>query len=266
MRDRICSIIERADGDDFLSKFYDYFIMVVALISLIPIMFRGSNFILEKIDVITVYILFFDYILRWMVFDKLSKKKAPWAFIIYPFTFFALVDFVSILPSLGLVAANQAFRALRVLRVFKVLHYSKSFTYVNNVFHKQKDMLLSVLLISVAYIFISALIMFAIEEKLNNFFEALYWATTALTTVGYGDVYPVTAVGRSISMFSSLFGIAVIALPAGIITSGFMEELHKEKDVKKSKEDIMREEMRAEIMEELKQSNQLNGGTHHEEG
>lgn len=257
MRKRIYTIVEKARDHDPLSKCYDYFIMVVALISLIPIMFRETNILLEKIDIITVYILFFDYILRWIVFDKISKKKSPWAFIIYPFTFFALVDLLSLLPSLGLVAANQAFRALRTLRVFKVLHYSKSFVYVSNVFRKEKDMLLSVLLIAVAYIFISALVMFTIEPKLPDFFAALYWATTALTTVGYGDVYPVTQIGRAISMLSSVFGIAVIALPAGIITSGFMEELNKDKERKRNHEkQILRDEIREELLEEIKEEQQ----------
>ena len=62
-------------------------------------------------------------------------------------------------------------------------------------------------------------------ESFNNFFEAIYWATVSLTTVGYGDIYPVTSVGRVITMISSVFGIAVVALPAGIITAGYMKEL-----------------------------------------
>ncbi len=86
-------------------------------------------------------------------------------------------------------------------------------------------------MIAIAYIFISALAMFAYEpDTFDSFFHALYWATTALTTVGYGDVYPVTDVGKLISMVSSLFGIAVIAMPAGIITSSFMEEISRDKE------------------------------------
>ncbi len=78
------------------------------------------------------------------------------------------------------------------------------------------------------YIFVSGLIMFVNEpETFDNFFDALYSATTALTTVGYGDVYPTTDLGKFISMASSLFGIAVIALPAGIITGGFLEQIRQ---------------------------------------
>ncbi|MBR1897191.1 MAG: two pore domain potassium channel family protein, partial [Pyramidobacter sp.] len=62
-----------------------------------------------------------------------------------------------------------------------------------------------------------------------TFFDAIYWATVSLTTVGYGDLYPITTVGRLVAMISSLFGIAIVALPAGIITAGYMEELQKDR-------------------------------------
>lgn len=67
------------------------------------------------------------------------------------------------------------------------------------------------------------------NDSFNNFFEALYWATTALTTVGYGDIYPKTMLGRIISMITSIFGIAVIALPSGVITANIVRELYKNK-------------------------------------
>lgn len=191
-------------------------------------MFKTSNAFLEMLDIITVYILFLDYIFRWIVYDYLLKRNSKKVFILYPFTPFAIVDLISLLPSLGLL--GPSFRILRVFRVFIVLHYSKTFVYISNVFKKEKKTLGYVLIITLAYIFVSALSMFTYEpDTFDSFFDALYWATTALTTVGYGDVYPVTDIGKFISMVSSLFGIAVIALPAGIVTAGFMEEINAEK-------------------------------------
>jgi voltage-gated potassium channel len=77
-----------------------------------------------------------------------------------------------------------------------------------------------------AYILISALVIFNVEpESFETFFDAIYWATVSLTTVGYGDIYPVTTVGRVVTMLSSILGIAIIALPAGIITAGYMKEI-----------------------------------------
>ena len=79
------------------------------------------------------------------------------------------------------------------------------------------------------YILISALIIINIEpDSFNNYFDAVYWATVSLTTVGYGDIYPVTSLGKVITMISSFFGIAIIALPSGIITAGFMESINTE--------------------------------------
>ena len=92
-----------------------------------------------------------------------------------------------------------------------------------------KDALLAVCGLAVAYIFVSALVIFNVEaDSFGTFFDAIYWATVSLTTVGYGDIYPVTTAGRIITMISSLFGIAVVALPAGIITAGYMEIISKE--------------------------------------
>ena len=100
------------------------------------------------------------------------------------------------------------------------------------VMKKEKNILLTVGIIAVCYIFITALVMFNVEEStmFQDFFDALYWATTTLTTVGYGDIYPATDLGRIISMFSAIFGVAVIALPSGVITASYLDEL---RDIKK---------------------------------
>ncbi|CAK7019070.1 MAG: hypothetical protein DELT_03284 [Desulfovibrio sp.] len=203
--------------------------MLVAIASIVPLMFKESNAFLDRLDIITVYILFFDYIFRWISYDYISGRKSPQAFILYPFTPFAIIDLISLLPSLGLI--GQGWRILRMLRIFKAFHYSDSFTYIINAFKKEKRTLGSVLIIALAYIFVSALAMFSYEpETFDSFFDALYWATTALTTVGYGDVYPISNVGKLTSMISSLFGVAVISLPAGIITASFVEEINKDKE------------------------------------
>ena len=229
LREQLYRIVRKAEPGDRLGKAYDIFIMLVAIASIVPLMFKESNAFLDRLDIITVYILFFDYIFRWISYDYISGRKSPQAFILYPFTPFAIIDLISLLPSLGLI--GQGWRILRMLRIFKAFHYSDSFTYIINAFKKEKRTLGSVLIIALAYIFVSALAMFSYEpETFDSFFDALYWATTALTTVGYGDVYPLSDVGKLISMISSLFGVAVFSLPAGIITASFVEEINKAKE------------------------------------
>lgn len=110
------------------------------------------------------------------------------------------------------------------------MRYSKSIVMIIEVFRKQKEPLLTVLTLAIGYTFISAIVVFNVEpDTFGNFFDAIYWAIVSLTTMGYGDIYPVTAIGRVITMISSVFGIAIIALPSGIITAGYMEEFHSEK-------------------------------------
>lgn len=90
----------------------------------------------------------------------------------------------------------------------------------------RKESLIVVCCLAVGYVFITAIIMFNVEpDTFPVFFDAIYWATVSLTTVGYGDLYAVSTVGRIITMISSVFGVGIIALPAGIITAGYMEEL-----------------------------------------
>ena len=121
-------------------------------------------------------------------------------------------------------------RALRVFRVLRAVRYSKSIRIIGAVLRRSKTELIAVGTLAVAYILISALVIFNSEpDSFDDFFEAVYWATVLLTTVGYGDIYPVTTIGRAIAMASSLFGIAIVALPAGIITAGYMKELEKER-------------------------------------
>ena len=231
MRKKIHVLVDHADPHSRLCLIYEWFICAVAILSIVPLLFKGSdaNPYFIALDRFTVYILFADYILRWICRDYTIDKKGIKAFLLYPFTPFAIVDMISMLPTLGIL--RNHFRMFRMLRVFMLFRHSKNLVYFARVFKKERKTLSSVLVITVLYTFISALAMFSYEpDTFDNFFGALYWATTALTTVGYGDVFPQSAIGQFISMISSLFGIAIIALPSGIITVGFLDEIGRKKE------------------------------------
>lgn len=237
MRKRIYEIIEVAGENDKASKAYDVLMIVLIIISIIPLAMKNPSPMWESAEKICVAVFLFDYLLRLSTADYKYNSHTVSSFIRYPFSPMAIVDLVSILPSFApinsgfrLLRLLRMSRALRVLRVFRTLRYSKNFEMIISVIRKSKDSLIAVGSLTIGYILVSALIVFNVEqESFNSFYEAIYWATVSLTTVGYGDVYPVTAVGRAITMLSSIFGIAVVALPAGIITAGFMSELEEQK-------------------------------------
>ena len=237
-RKRIFEIIEKADSNDKLSAVYDYVMIAFIVLSLIPLAFKKDNLVFTIIDKVTVSIFIIDYILRWMTADYKFEKHNAWSFVKYPFYPMALVDLLSILPSLTIVSSGfkllrvlRMIRAMRVVRVFKAMRYSKSLIIIGNVLRSSMNSLVAVGTLAVGYILVSALVVFNVEpDSFNTFFEAIYWATVSLTTVGYGDIYPVSTMGRVITMISSIFGIAIVALPAGIITAGYMNELNKERE------------------------------------
>ncbi len=225
----------RKTGEDEALSYYDYFIILAIVVSLIPLAFREETVLFRIIDKITVVIFIVDYFLHWATADFRFGRKGWKTFAQYPFGKLAIVDLLSILPSLTVV--NNAIkllrivrlgRAMRVVRVFKAFRYSKNLDLIWNVIKITKDSLLAVYLLAAGYIVVSALVIYNVEpETFPTFFDAIYWATVSLTTVGYGDIYPVSTIGRVITMISSLTGVAVVALPAGIFTAGFMTELQR---------------------------------------
>lgn len=241
MRKRIYEIIEVSKDNDKLSSVYDFFMMFTIIVSIIPLCTHNEIVALDIIDKVTVGIFILDYILRIATAD-MKLKRGALSFLLYPFSFMAIIDLLSILPSLTILAKGyrllKIFRLLRtfkVFRIFKAFRYSKNVTMIVNVFRKQKDSLLVVCGFAIAYVLVSALVMFNAEpETFKTMYDAIYWATISLTTVGYGDVYAVSAVGKFITMVSAILGIAIVALPAGIIIAGYQEELEEKK---KNKED-----------------------------
>ncbi len=242
MRERIYEIIEVDDENNKLSKLYDSFMIIVIAVSLFPLMVKEQTVALLVLDKICAAVFIADYILRLATAD-FKLKNSRNAFVRYPFTPMAIIDLLSILPSLVPISREMAgfralkafriFRFMKVLRIFRFFRYSRSINRVSRVIRNSRDSLIAVCSFAVLYIFVSAMIVFNVEpETFKNFFEALYWATISLTTVGYGDIYPVSTIGRVITMVSSVFGVAIVALPAGVITAGYLKEIDREAEDK----------------------------------
>ncbi|MFI3835533.1 ion transporter [Streptococcus equinus] len=229
MRKKIYDIIEPTKNVTTVEKIYDIFMVIVIIASLLPLTIKTHSTFYAVLENVTTLIFIIDYVLRLMTADfKLKQGKI--SFIKYPFTFLAITDLVAILSSL--LFWNNTFRLfkivrmIRTVRVFKLFRYSRSINMLIHVLKKQKESLLIVGALVVIYIFISALVIFNVEPTtFNNFFDALYWATISLTTVGYGDIYAVSTIGKLITMISSILGVAIIALPVSIMTAGYLEEI-----------------------------------------
>ena len=249
-RNRLYEIVEKAENEDILSAVYDFFMIVVILVSLIPLVFKQTYPVFNVTDRVTAVVFIIDYILHWITADYKFGKRSIWSFIRYPFSPMAIVDLLSILPSLNflhdtfrVLRVLRLIRAMRVFRIMKALRYSRNLKIVHNVIKNCGDSLSIVCAFAIGYIFVSALIIFNVEpQTFDTFFDAVYWATTSLTTVGYGDLYPVTTLGRTISMISSFLGIAVVALPASIITAGYLEEVNSREEEKGEREKKTKEE------------------------
>ena len=249
MRKRIFEIIEPAQGNDKASIAYDILMLLAIAVSIIPLMFAEDRIVFHYIELITVILFIIDYILRWITADY-RQGKGKTSFATYPFTGWAIIDLLSILPGLHFLAQGfkilRLTRLLRILRLFKFFRYTDKIQVLGRVIHRERRVLVTVLVIAIFYVFLTALIMFNAEPHVNpttgattfgDFFDALYWATVTLTTVGYGDMIPVTDIGRFVSMLSSLFGVAIIALPSGVITASYLEELKSEKRGKRTHKD-----------------------------
>jgi len=235
LRKKLFILVDQSVGDGLADKIYDFSMMLIIFVSLIPLAFKDSQIpLFVLIDRVAVTVFITDYLLRWLTADHAIPQRGKLSFLFYPFTPMAIVDLLCILPSVTALSSGfrilkilRLLRTMRVLRVFKLLRYSKSFVMIINVLRKQKEPLLAVASLAIGYVVLSALIIFNVEpDSFDNFFEAIYWATVSLTTMGYGDIYPVTTIGRWVTMISAVLGIAIVALPAGIITAGYMNELN----------------------------------------
>ncbi len=231
---RVYEVIEVSHVGDISSRAYDILMTTAIIVGLVPLTFKGNNLYAMTIDVFTSILFLIDYCARVYTADYKMGYKHWRAYVAYIFTPLAIFDFLSIVPVIYLFLPISSIigllRLFRIFRVLKLIRYSKTMIIIANVIRKVKSQLIAVLILITVYIFVAAMLIFQLEPNLfNNFFDALYWATISITTIGYGDISPVTPVGRFITMVSALVGMAVIALPTGIITAAYMAEISRKK-------------------------------------
>lgn len=229
MRAKINQMVHVYEGN-LASVIYKGFMIFVLVISLIPLTMKNDPPFFKGIEIFCLVVFIVDFLLRWMTADYKFKDKSFRSFLRYPFRLISIVDLMSIFALLssinGWFYGYKIAEVLVVFRIIRVFRYSKSVRTILGILRSSKKPLAAVGGLAVGYILISAIIIFNVEPaSFETFFDAVYWATVSLTTVGYGDIYPVTMIGRTVAMLSSFFGIAIVALPAGIVTAEYIESL-----------------------------------------
>jgi len=248
IRSRVFVIIQPDDGTSLLSRIFDWVITGLILASVIIVFvatFDLPKSILEVlllIEGMASIIFTVEYVLRILTADFLypqsGKIKARIKYVLSPM---AIVDLIAILPFWlpmllpGTMLGLRALRLVRLLRIFKLNRYFDAIKSLGEVIVMKKRELLGSMFFVLILMLISSLLMYSAEreaqpEVFRNAFSGLWWAVATLTTVGYGDIYPVTALGRLIGAFIAFSGLAAVAIPTGIISSGLMESMSHGRD------------------------------------
>ncbi len=222
--DKIRRLIEESDTKP--GKAFDIFIQALIVLSLVsfsietlPDLSNKTYVILYQIEVFTVAIFTIEYILRLIVS---SNRKG------FVFSFFGIVDLIAILPfylTTGFdLRALRSFRLLRLVRIFKLARYSAAIKRFYHAFIIVKEELALFLFTTLIVLYLAGVGIYYFEnpaqpEAFSSVFHSLWWAVATLTTVGYGDIYPVTVGGKIFTFFILFIGLGVVSVPAGLLAS-----------------------------------------------
>lgn len=236
-RKRIFDIIQIGSRGDWLSRGFDIFITITILLNISVLILEtfqplAAYFsIMHAIELITILIFCVEYGLRiWtadFLYPKLPRQKAILRFI---FSFDGIVDLFTILP-LFFLYGFSVFRIIRVVRIFRLFRinaYYDSLNVIATVLSEKKNQILSSVFIILVLIMASSLCIYSAEREaqpdvFKNAFSGIWWSVSAIFTVGYGDIYPVTILGRIMAVVITFLGVGAVAIPTGIISAGFVE-------------------------------------------
>jgi len=229
------------------SFFLNTFIYILIILSILNLMFYSVDsireeygYLLELVRNIIMPLFILEYIGRIFASGYLKKYRGFQGKINYLITPYALIDLLSILPYIFLCSGfNSSFirslRLLRIFRLFRVKKYAIFVAIMKKIFFRIKEELSVLLFYTLIIIILLSFIIFDIEheaqpEVFTNIFQTLWWAVATLTTVGYGDIYPITAIGKFITAIISIIGIGFVAIPGGMFASEFMNIIAEEKE------------------------------------
>lgn len=230
MRQYLKHIVELNDSTK--SRTFSYVIQTLILVSIISFSFEtlpdlepSTRKLLRIIEIFCVIVFTMEYALRIYVSDKKIS---------FVFSFFGLIDLLAILPfylSMGVdLRSLRALRFLRLFRVLKMMRYNRAMKHFSRAILRAKEEILLFLFVTLILIYFSAVGIYYFEnaaqpEHFSSIFDSLWWAIITLTTVGYGDVYPVTVGGKVFTFFILMIGLGIVAIPTGIISSALTKSV-----------------------------------------
>ena len=248
----IFSVIQPAESGNIASKIFDLIIMLFIILSVSTVFIMTFDppepiqIWQQKIEIVSVVIFTVEYLLRIWTADLLYPKSgffgSRFQYILSPL---AMIDLMAILPfylpmilPVDLISI-RAVRLVRLLRMFKLNRYSEALVSIAKVFeHKAREIFASLFFVLILLVVASLLIYYAEHDaqpqQFRNAFSGLWWAVATLTTVGYGDIYPITPIGRVLGAVIAILGLGMVAVPTSILSAGFMEIL--ERDGEKNEE------------------------------
>jgi Ion transport protein. len=250
IKDVVYGLFDDERGNQPGDHFVHYFISGLILLNVLLIFLESYKSIANtyadlfyRIELFSIVVFSIEYVIRIWIADRVYPQLSPTkARLKYIFSFMGVVDLLAILPFyLPMLFAidlrvMRLLRLFRLLRIFKLNRHSKALRLVLEVFNKTKnDILVTIFIVSVLLV-IAATLMYDIEneaqpEAFENIGQAMWWSVATLTTVGYGDIYPVTGLGKFLSGVIALLGIGIVALPTGIISSAYIDEIQKRKTI-----------------------------------
>ncbi len=252
LKRKIFALVDVASEEDLNERRFDWFdrfIIILIILNIIAVILESVNIIYTKgkyffrsFEIFSVMVFTMEYLLRIWSCTVLDRFSHPiWGRIKFALTPMLMVDLFAILPFYlpifmhGLdLRILRALRLFRLFRLFKIGRYSKAIKTLGSViYEKKEELIITLFAVFILLVFASSFMYFFEHEAQPDAFSsipsAMWWGVATLTTVGYGDVYPVTPIGKFFGAVIALLGIGLFALPAGILASGFAEQIQRER-------------------------------------
>ncbi len=247
LKRRAYEILETHEHETPISRMVNLYIIVIVLLNVISVIlateadiYEAYGGFIEAFDGLSALVFTLEYGVRLWACTESPKYASPVrGRLRYAVSFMALVDLLAILPFffefLPAMRVLRLLRIVQVLQLFKLARYSDATDMLVRVIRSKKEELSVTLGIGVVLIIISSTLVYYAEndvqpDKFTSILSTMWWSVITLATVGYGDVYPVTALGRIFGALTALFGISLFALPTALIGTGFVEELNRKQE------------------------------------